>query len=83
MALADIENSFTEGVPWRTCAVCHHMTERGDDWSASMRRLLSNRQVKFTELAARLAADDEEPDVGVDALSRHARGLCSAKEVLR
>ena len=83
MALEDIEADLTGVVPWRTCAVCHHISERDQAWGERLRRLLANRCVKFRDLAKKLAQDDAEPDIPEDALSRHARGLCAAKEVLR
>lgn len=83
MALADIEAELTSEIPWRTCAVCHHMAERGDEWAEHLRRLLANRGVKFKELAAALADDPDEPNINWQALSRHARRGCSANEQLR
>lgn len=82
MALSDIEEKLA-GVPWRTCAVCHHMADRGDEWAFTLRRLLSNRGVKFKDLAKSLADDPDEPDIPWEALSRHARAGCAAKESLR
>lgn len=83
MALSDIEAELTGEIPWRTCAVCHHMEERGDEWAERLRRLLRNRGVKFKELADELAGDPEEPTIDWQALSRHARGICAAREKLR
>lgn len=84
MALSDIEAELTsDAVPWRTCAVCHHMAERGEEWADRMRRLLANRSVKFRELARMLATDPDEPTITWDALSRHARAGCAAREQLR
>lgn len=84
MALADIEARLTgDGVPWRTCSVCHHMSERGEEWADRLRRLLGNRGVRFRDLALDLANDPDEPTIDSQALSRHARGGCSARESLR
>ena len=83
MALQDIEAELTGEVPWRTCAVCHHLSERDETWGARFRRLLANRGVKFRDLADKLASDPDEPDIPWETLSRHARGMCSAKEKLR
>ena len=84
MALSDIETKLVaDEVPWRTCAVCHHIEQRGDEWANALRRLLANRAIKFKELARELAEDPDEPDIPWEALSRHARGGCSAKEHLR
>ena len=83
MALSDIEAELTNGIPWRTCAVCHHLAERDAEWGARFRRLLGNKSIKFKDLEAKLAADPDEPTIAWDALSRHARAGCSAKERLR
>lgn len=83
MALEDIETALTTEVPWRTCAVCHHIEERGDEWATRLRRLLANKGIKFKELAAKLALDPDEPTISWEALSRHARAGCSAREHLR
>jgi hypothetical protein len=39
--------------------------------------------VKFVDLERELKADPDVPSLHRDALSRHARGLCAAREVLR
>lgn len=84
MALADIQQQLAaDDVPWRTCAVCHHMDDRGEEWADQLRRLLSNRAVKFKDLAAALEADPDEPTIPWGTLSRHARAGCDAKERLR
>lgn len=83
MALEDIEVELTAEVPWRTCAVCHYIDERGEDWANRLRRLLANKGVKFKDLAAKLAEDPDEPTIEWATLSRHARAGCSAKERLR
>lgn len=83
MALVDIEAELTGEVPWRTCAVCHYISERDDVWGARLRRMLANRGISFTDLAKKLASDPDEPNIPRDSLSRHARGDCSAHESLR
>lgn len=83
MALADIEADIEAGVPHRTCAVCHYMNERGEEWADRLRRLLSNRGIKFKDLADKLAKDPDEPTIDWQALSRHARSGCAAREQLR
>jgi hypothetical protein len=83
MALSKIEQQLTGGIPHRTCSVCHHMNERGLAWKIQLQGLLANRGVKFKDLAAALAVDPDEPDIPWEALSRHARGGCAAKETLR
>ncbi len=83
MALSDIEAELVTDTPWRTCSVCHQMSERGEEWSARLRRMLANRGIKFRVLAAKLKADPDEPEIPWEALSRHARGDCAAREILR
>lgn len=83
MALADIEAELAAEIPWRTCAVCHHLSERDEEWGARLRRLLGNKGIGFKALEAKLAADPDEPTIPWDALSRHARAGCSARERLR
>lgn len=83
MALSDIAAKLDPGTPWRTCGVCHALSGMEPDEAAILRDLLSDRGVKFTELAKALADDPDSPTIPHDALSRHARGLCSAGERLR
>ena len=84
MGLQDVAATVTDGgLPWRTCATCHALDTMPDADAAVLRSLLADRRVKFTDLAKALAADEEAPTIPHDALSRHARGLCSAREVLR
>lgn len=83
MALADIEAELTEGIPHRTCAVCHYLAERDDAWGERLRRLLANKGIRFKDLAASLESDPDEPTITWEALSRHARAGCTARERLR
>lgn len=83
MALEDIEAELTGEIPWRTCVVCHYLAEQPPEWGQRMRRMLANRGIKFVDLARRLAHDPDEPNIPQESLSRHARGNCSANEVLR
>lgn len=82
MGLADIEDELT-GVPWRTCSVCHYMSENGEDWAERLRRLLRNRGVKFKDIAKALRDDPDEPNIPWETLSRHAQEGCAARERLR
>jgi hypothetical protein len=83
MALTDIEARFTAGLPHKTCAVCHWMEQRGEEWSEKLRTLLRNRGIKFKDLAQELFDDPDEPDIPASTLSRHAQRGCSARESLR
>lgn len=83
MALADVASSLTDEIPWRTCATCHALSTMSDTDAATLRRLLSDRGVKFKTLAKALEDDPDSPTIDWAALSRHARGGCSAREMLR
>ena len=83
MALSDVASSLTDEIPWRTCATCHALSGMSSEDAATLRRLLSDRGVQFRALAKALHDDPDSPSIPHDALSRHARGMCSAREVLR
>lgn len=83
MALADIAHDLADGIPWRTCSVCHALDSMSDDDAATLRRLLADRSVKFKDLAKALHDDADSPTIPWEALSRHARGGCAAREYLR
>ena len=75
MALADIEAALDPGVPWRTCAVCHYLSQKDEVWGARLRRMLANRGIKFRDIAAELGMA-----VGSSKAQLHrARGLLRAK----
>lgn len=85
MALSDIAVALTDpaSIPHKTCGACHAISQMSDNEAGILRGLLADRGVKFTELAKALADDPDSPTIQHDVLSRHARGLCSAREVLR
>lgn len=84
MALSDLAAQVKDQIPWRTCQVCHALAGIPADEAAGLRALLSNTGLKFTEIQKMVADDPDTPlQLGVDALSRHARGRCEAREVLR
>lgn len=83
MALADIASRMTDEVPWRTCATCHHLEQMSPDDAKTLRGLLADRSVRFKELALALEEDPDSPTIPWEALSRHARGGCAARENLR
>lgn len=85
MALADIAAALTvpDSIPHRTCQVCHLLDSMSVEDAKILRGLLADRGVSFTELERELKADPDVASVHRDALSRHARGLCSAREILR
>lgn len=83
MALSDIEAKLDPSVPHKTCAVCFHMEERGEEWAERLRGLLRNRGIKFKDLAKELADDPDEPSIPAGTLGRHAQRGCVAQESLR
>lgn len=86
MALSDVAANLTEPadtLPWRTCATCHALEGMTDGDAAILRGLLADRNVSFTRLEMKLEDDPDSPNIARDALSRHARGLCAAKDRLR
>lgn len=84
MALADIAATLTTGgLPHQTCGCCHALAQMSPDDAQTLRGLLADRSVKFKALAAMMEDDPDTPTVEWAALSRHARGECSARERLR
>lgn len=84
MALSDVAAQMTSSeLPWRTCGTCHALAGMSNEDAATLRGLLADRRVKFKDLARALAADPDSPTIAWESLSRHARGDCSAEEVLR
>lgn len=82
MAIADIKAAVE--TPWRTCAVCHALDNIPPDEATALRDLLRNKGVRYSELSEKLAEDPDTPlKLDRDALSRHARGFCAARERLR
>lgn len=61
---------------WRDCAVCHALRELPDDKAAILVDLLSNTQVRYTELSQELAKDPLwRLDLNHQVLSRHVRAV--------
>lgn len=84
MALADIAaKAQGSPTPHQTCATCHALATLPKSEAKHLRDLLANPKVRYRELADALAADAESPTIPWEALSRHARGHCSARERLR
>jgi hypothetical protein len=84
MALADVATNLgPSGVPWRTCATCHALSEMSAKDAKILRGLLADRSVKFKDLAKALAGDPDSPTISWESLSRHARAGCAANEQLR
>lgn len=83
MAIDDIATKLDPSIPHKTCGVCHHMAERGDEWAEKLRAMLRNRGIKFKDLAQALADDPDEPNIPASTLGRHAQRGCLADESLR
>lgn len=82
MSLADIASRTHDGIPWRTCSVCHALDSIPPSEADALRALLRSTRA-YSDISALIRADPDTPlDLPRDALSRHARGLCGA-EVLR
>lgn len=83
MALADIAARSVDGIPWRTCAVCHALATVPPSEAEGLRSLLRGK-MRYSDIAALIRADPDTPlDLDADTLSRHARGNCAARERLR
>lgn len=83
MAMDDVAATLTSGIPHQTCGACYALSQMSNKDAAKLRALLSDKRVKMKPLAAAMCSDPETPDVEWQALARHARGGCSAKENLR
>lgn len=83
MSLADLAAQNHTGPPWRTCVVCHALDTIPETEAEGLRSLLRGT-MRYAEISSRIAADPDTPlDIDRQALSRHARGQCGAREVLR
>lgn len=83
MALSDIADTLATGLPHQTCGTCHALAQMSEADAHTLRGLLADRSVRFKDLADEMRKDEDTPTVEWQALSRHARGGCSAKEQLR
>ena len=85
MAIADIAaTTKADGVPWRTCQVCHALSSIPESEANGLRALLSEPRLPYIDISRMIAADPDTPlNIPRDALSRHARGICEAREKLR
>lgn len=82
MAISDLIERGN--VPHKVCATCHHLATLPPDKAEKLRAALANTAVRYRELQAELATDPEFLlEIDSDTLSRHARGICGAREKLR
>lgn len=85
MSLADIAKAANQndGLPWQTCAVCHALATIPESEGNALRTLLAGT-LRYDQIQSLIAADPDTPlDIDRQALSRHARGQCAARETLR
>ncbi|GAB3776731.1 hypothetical protein FB382_004380 [Nocardioides ginsengisegetis] len=84
MALSELAATVNAELPHRTCQVCHALAGIPTAEAAGLRSLLANPGLKYTAISDMVAADPDTPLLlHPDALSRHARGRCGAREMLR
>lgn len=82
MAISDLLERGS--VPHKVCVTCHHLATLPPPKAEKLRAALSNTAVRYRELQIELAADPEFLiDIDSASLSRHARGICGAREKLR
>jgi hypothetical protein len=85
MSLAKIAKAAktADPLPWRTCSVCHALATIPEAEAEGLRDLLRGK-LRYSEISDLIADDPDTPlRLDSDALSRHARGGCSARERLR
>lgn len=81
MAISDLLNrAQTKIVKGPPCTVCALLADLPEPEAAALRALLSSR-IPYSELSKGLL--EEGVDITPGTLSRHARGLCEARERLR
>ena len=84
MALKDLAANLGQSVaPYGICATCHALENMAAEDATTLRALLADRGIRFKDLAGALEADNDSPTIHWEALSRHARGGCTAREKLR
>ena len=85
MAISDIRKGSTprrrRETPWQPCATCALLADITPAEAKHIRALLADPEVRYSWLAEQL--EERGKPVDWQALSRHARGICSAREKLR
>lgn len=70
-----------------SCAICLALEELPEADSKGLVAMLSDRQRRYTEIAADIAADKDTPEwirnIHHSTYARHASGRCSARTKLR
>jgi hypothetical protein len=81
MGIADLVVSTSKVRKGPPCSVCALLKSLPEKESAALLRLLSDVDVRYSELSAALATEGH--DFAEGTLSRHARGRCEARTKLR
>ena len=81
MGIADLVVSTEKVRKGPPCTVCEALKRLDTDDAAALTRLLSDPDVRYSELSDALAR--EHLDLSAGTLSRHARGRCEARTKLR
>ena len=88
MAIADVASiPPTDPDKGPACTVCQALAELPEADAQGLRLMLSDKRRRFSEIAELVAADPDTPtwvrNIAHGTYRRHARGQCSAREVLR
>lgn len=70
-----------DGAAWKQCHTCAILEQLDPTSADHLRRALANPLVQYAEIRDALLEDGI--DVSPFSLSRHARGLCDARQVIR
>lgn len=88
MAISDLA-SRTPTSPSKgpDCTVCQALLELPEADADGLRQMLADKRRRFSEIAELIGADPDTPawvrNIAHGTYRRHARGQCSAREVLR
>lgn len=88
MAIADLASRTPTGASkGPDCTVCQALLELPEADAFGLRQMLSDKRRRFSEIAQLVSADPDTPEwvrnIAHGTYRRHARGQCSAREVLR
>lgn len=86
MAIKDIAGGGPKrnSLPGPKCRVCVALATIPQTEAEALTTMLSDPRWNFSDIAALVSKDKDTPlDIDYKGYSRHARGLCSAKTVLR
>lgn len=84
MAISDLAAGLDDTGITTGCAVCRALASIPPAEAEGLRALLRNPGLRYSEISDLIAADEDTPlKLSGDILGKHARGKCSAGEVLR